>query len=666
MSKPLPRAKFGQSSVCIVLAISMLPLQASAQTLASQASPTASRETVKANSQFSTTLPWDNISEENLARRGFVATLDNPVIRNKDGKVVLDLSAYDFAQGPVPDTANPSLWRHAGLLRLHGLFQVAPKIWQVRGFDISVMSIIETDTGYIIIDPLTAAETAAAAMGLVRKHVGDKPIRAVIYSHSHADHFGGVKGIINEADVKTGKVRIIAPSGFMEHAVSENLVAGPAMSRRAIYQFGTTLPRGPAGQIGAGIGMAVATEGSLGLIAPTDIIEKTGQMLTIDGLRIEFQVTPGTEAPAEMNFFFPDLGALCLAENANVTMHNILPPRGALVRDSKAWAEYLTESMALFGSRTEVMFVSHGWPRWGKAEVATYIANHRDAYKYLHDQSVRLMNQGLTATEIAEVIALPEVLTRQWYNHGYYGTMSHNAKAVYQRYLGWYDANPVNLNPWPPEQLAKRYIEALGGPDKALGLALSALETGDYRWSAELASRLVFADATNQSAREILARSFEQMGYQAESMLWRNMYLTGAQEARKTPITASAGTVSPDMIGAISTPQLFDLLAIRVDPEKAKDKNIAIGFVFPDRNERYKVTLRNSVMVTEALGNGPVDATVTMPRTAFLGMLFSGVSPTSLVLRGIMKIDGQTDALRTFMGSLDAATPRPPFPIVTP
>ena len=631
-----------------------------------QTQAAATPQTIAANKAFSTTLPWNNTSEDELAKRGFVATLEDPLIRNAAGKVVLDLSAYDFAQGPAPETANPSLWRHAALLRMHGLFKVAPKIWQVRGFDISVMSIIETDTGYIVIDPLTVAETAKAAMSLVKKHVGDRPIHAVIYTHSHADHFGGVKGIVSEADVQAGKVKIIAPSGFMEHAVSENLIAGPAMSRRAVFQFGTTLERGPAGQVGAGIGMEVPVGGSLGLIAPTDTIERTGQTMTVDGMRIEFQVTPGTEAPAEMNFFFPDLGALCLAENANVTMHNILPPRGALVRDSKAWADYLTESMNLFGARTDVMFVSHGWPRWGRQEVATYVANHRDAYKYLHDQSVRLMNQGMTASEIAETIALPELLTQQWYNHGYYGTMSHNSKAVYQRYLGWYDANPANLNPLPPEVVAKRYVEAMGGTDKALGIAKTAFEAGDYRWSAELASRIVFADGTNKSARELLAQSFEQMGYQAESMLWRNMYLTGAQEARKTPNVPNAGTVAPDMISAISTPQLFDLLAIRVDPEKAKGKTIAVAFVFPDRNERYRLVLRNSVMVNEGPSNEPVDATVTMPRPAFLSMLFSGANPASLVLRGVMKIDGKTDALRAFMGSLDTAEPKPPFPIVTP
>jgi alkyl sulfatase BDS1-like metallo-beta-lactamase superfamily hydrolase len=426
-----------------------------------QTPTTATPATIAANRAQTANLPWADTSETALSQRGFVATLAEPKIRDANGKVVLDLAAWDFATGPAPATANPSLWRHAGLLRQHGLFKVADKIWQVRGFDISVMSIIETDTGYLIVDPLTNVETARAAMGLVRQHVGDKPVKAVLYTHSHADHFGGVKGVVDPADVASGKVMIIAPDGFMEHAVSENLIAGPAMSRRATYQFGTSLPHGPDGHLGAGIGMAIPS-GTLSLIAPTHIIKATGETMVVDGLRIEFQYTPGTEAPSEMNFYLPDLKALCLAENANVSMHNILPPRGALVRDAKGWADYLTQALSLYGDRADVMFVSHGWPRWGRQEINRYVGLHRDAYKYLHDQSVRLMNQGLTGPEIAEQIALPEVLSQQWFNRGYYGTMRHNSRAVYQRYLGWYDGNPANLNAHPPEEAGRLYVSLWG------------------------------------------------------------------------------------------------------------------------------------------------------------------------------------------------------------
>ena len=554
----------------------------------------ASGYTKVANTAFDLTLPWEDDEDFELADRGFIATREDPLIRNDAGEVVMDLSAYDFATGDAPETVNPSLWRHLKLIRKHGLFEVAPGIWQVRGFDLSTMSILATDTGYVLIDPLLTKETAAAAMDLVRKELGDKPVLAVIYSHSHGDHFGGVKGVISEEDVMAGKVQVLAPMGFMEHAVSENLTAGPAMTRRASYQFGTALPRSAVGQTGNGIGTALST-GTMTLIAPTREIGTTGEIITIDGLEIEFQITPGTEAPAEMNMYLPQKRALCLAENANATMHNVLTPRGALVRDSRAWADYLTQSIGLFGDRTDVLFTSHGWPRWEQDKIKDYVSFHRDAYKYLHDQSVRLMNQGLTEAEIAEVITLPEPLAAKWYNHGYYGTMSHNSKAVYQRYLGWYDGNPANLNGWPPEEAGKRYVAAMGGAEKALGIAQTALDEGDYRWAAEVASRIVFSDADNTDARELLALAFEQMAWQAEGMLWRNMYLTGAAEARVPVDDIVDRMVSRDLISAVDPADLLELLAIRVNPEKAAGKDIAVRFHFTDLDETYLVTLRNSV-----------------------------------------------------------------------
>lgn len=492
----------------------------------------ATKATINANKAFAEGLPWDDTSEAELSDRGFIATREDPVILRADGEQAFDLNAYDFADGTAAETMNPSLWRHLSLLRKHGLYEVIPGISQVRGFDLSVMSIIEGETGYIIVDPLTVTESAGAAFELVKQHLGDKPIHAVIYTHSHADHFGGVKGIVSLEDVAAGKVQIIAPEGFMEHAVSENLIAGAAMNRRANFQFGMRLEPGPAGQGGAGIGTGVP-RGSISLIPPTHSVTATGETMVIDGIEIEFQLTPGTEAPAEMNFYLPQFRALCLAENANATMHNVLPPRGALVRDAKAWADYLTESIALYTDKTDVMFVSHGWPRWGQAEVTEFMSHHRDAYKYLHDQTIRLMNKGYTASEIAEVIALPESLAGKWYNRGYYGTMSHNAKAVYQRYLGWYDGNPANLNPWPPEEAGKRYVAAMGGARKAQKVAQKAYDSGDYRWAAQVASHIVFADDTNRKARELLAKAFEQLGYQAEGSLWRNMYLTGGRRSAR-------------------------------------------------------------------------------------------------------------------------------------
>lgn len=625
----------------------------------------ATTTTIAANKAFSETLPWSDESETALASRGFIATLADPKIRAADGRVVFDASAYDFADGPAQDTMNPSLWRHLGLLNNHGLFEVVPGLWQVRGLDISVMSIIATENGYIIVDPLTATETAAAAMSLVREHVGDKPIKAVIYTHSHGDHFGGVKGIVSDAEVAEGKVQIIAPDGFMEHAVSENLIAGPAMSRRANYQFGTRLTPGPAGQGGAGIGTGLPS-GSFSLIAPTYTVKETSEKLVIDGIEIEFQVTPGTEAPAELNFYLPHLRALCLAENANATMHNILPPRGALVRDSKAWADYLTESVHLYGDRTDVMFVSHGWPRWGHDEVLAFVSSHRDAYKYLHDQSVRLMNKGYTAEEIAEVIALPDTLASKWYNRGYYGTMAHNSKAVYQRYLGWYDANPANLNPWPPEESAKRYVEAMGGREKTLRTAKQAYDAGDYRWAAEVANHLVFSDAADTAARELMAQAFEQMGYQAEGSLWRNMYLTGASEARTTPAASGPTLLSPDVVSAISVEQVFDMLAVRVDPALAAGKSVSIAFEFPDLGETRLVSIRNSVLVHEDGAGAKADATLRLPKPAFLGMIFAGQKPVDLVAKGVLTIEGDPTAAATLLGVLDPPAAAAPFGIVTP
>ncbi|MBY9067519.1 MBL fold metallo-hydrolase [Hyphomonas sp. WL0036] len=634
-------------------------------TLAAAEPTKATKATIEANKAFAAGLPWEDTSEAELAARGFIATREDPIITGKDGQEVFDLNAYDFTDGPAADTMNPSLWRHLGLLKKHGLFEVTPGIWQVRGFDISVMSIIEGETGYIIVDPLTVTEASAAAMELVKQQLGDKPIHAVIYTHSHGDHFGGVKGIVDVADVEAGKVQIIAPDGFMEHAVSENLIAGPAMSRRANFQFGSRLEPGPAGQGGAGIGTGIP-RGTISLIPPTRSIMQTGETMVIDGIEFEFQLTPGTEAPAEMNFYLPQLRALCLAENANATMHNVLPPRGSLVRDAKAWADYLTEAIALYSDKTDVMFVSHGWPRWGQDEITDFMSHHRDAYKYLHDQTVRLMNKGYTASEIAEVIALPDALASKWYNRGYYGTMSHNSKAVYQRYLGWYDGNPANLNAWPPEEAGKRYVAAMGGAKKALKVAQKAYDGGDYRWAAQVASHIVFTDDTNTKARELLARAFEQMGYQAEGSLWRNMYLTGAAEAREAPNDRQITTVSPDMIGAITTPQVFDMLAIRLDPAKAEGVSASVAFVFPERGETRRVSVRNSVLVHEEGLPGPVDATVTIPRPAFLAMLFAGQTPAALREAGIMKVEGDEAATGALMSVFDGADTGPPFEIVTP
>ena len=627
-----------------------------------QAAEAPSAATIKAQAQLKKTLPFEDKQDFDFATRGYLGTLSDPVIRRADGAVAWDLTAYDFVQGDAPDTVNPSLWRQAQLLSKSGLFQVSETIWQVRGFDVSNITFIKGQTGWIVIDPLTTAEVAKAAYALVTEKLGARPIVAVIYTHSHTDHFGGVKGVISQADVDAGKVQVIAPHGFLEEAVSENVIAGVAMSRRANYQFGTGLVPGVDGQMTSGIGKGIS-RGSITLIAPTVSIHKTGETLVVDGVKIQFQVTPGTEAPAEMNIYFPDLKVLCMAENANPTMHNVLTPRGALVRDAKAWAGYLSEALGLYGDRTEVMFTSHGWPRFGGQVVRDFLADHRDAYKFLHDQTVRLMNQGYVGAEIANRIALPPVLAREWFNRGYYGTMSFNSRAVYQRYMGWYDANPVNLAVLPPADQAGRYVEAMGGAAKVIALAQAAYDKGDYRWAATLLNNGVLSQPGSADAKAALARTYDQMGYQAESSLWRNMYLTGAAELRGG-VRPSLSAGSPDMIANLPSPMIFELLAVRLDPAKVGDAQLRILFVFPDRKERYLVQVRNQVLTAEPAAEGArADATLTLPRALLLQSLFTGASLAPKVMSGEAKIDGSPLALQKLVGWFDR--PAGDFPIVT-
>lgn len=619
-------------------------------------------QTRAANAQMSQTLPWADREDEDFASRGFIAQWDQPQIRAADGHVVWDFNAYNFLTPDVPETVNPSLWRQARLLARAGLFQVSDRVYQVRGFDVSNMTIVVGDTGLIIIDPLTSTEVASAALALARRTIGDRPVRAVIYTHSHVDHFGGVRGVVDAAEVAVGNVQIIAPEGFMEHAVTENVIAGNAMGRRATYQFGAGLAPGPEGQMSSGIGLAISA-GTFTLIPPTRTISHTGETLTIDGVRIEFQVTPETEAPSEMNFFFPDLGVLCLSENANASMHNILTPRGALVRDAKAWADYLTESLRLYGDRTQVMITSHAWPRFGNDRVRDFIAAHRDAYKYLHDQTVRLMNAGYTDREIAEQVRLPEPLASRWFNRGYYGTMMHNSRAVYQRYMGWYDGNPANLNPLPPAEEGVRFVRAMGGEDRVLAEGQRAFDEGDYRWAARVLNNLVFANPQNTAARQLLARTHRQMAYQAESAIWRNMYLSAARELEQGPPQRAAGVQSADLVAATPTSYILDLLAVRLNPERLGARHYAFNLVFPERNERFAVTIANGVLVHErdvTLANAP---TITSARATFLQAMATS-SMARAVLSGQVRIAGNRRSLEGLGEVFD--TPDPNFPIVTP
>lgn len=628
----------------------------------SQAYAQATESTRAANTAMAQTLPWADREDEDFASRGFIATSDAPQIRAADGRVVWDFTTYNFLQGDAPETVNPSLWRHVRLLARAGLFQVSERVYQVRGFDLSNMTVVVGDTGLIVIDPLTSREAAAAALTLARRTLGERPVRAVIYTHSHADHFGGVGGVVDAADVTAGRVEIVAPDGFMEHAISENVIAGNAMGRRALFQFGVGVPPGPQGQMSSGIGLAVSV-GAITLIPPTRTIARTGETLTLDGVRIEFQLTPGTEAPAEMNFFFPDFGVLCLAENANATMHNILTPRGALVRDAKAWADYLTEALRLYGERSEIMVTSHAWPRFGGPRVRDFIASHRDAYKYLHDQTVRLMNAGYTGREIAERVRLPEPLASRWFNRGYYGTMMHNSRAVYQRYMGWFDGNPANLNPLPPEEEAVRFVRAMGGETRVLAEGQRAFDEGDYRWAARVLNHLVFANPEHQGARNLLARAHRQMAYQAESATWRNMYLVAANELEGAAPERASSLRSAELVAATPTSDILDLLAVRLDPQRLGERHYAFNLVFPERNERFAVTIANGVLVHErdvTLAEAP---TVTAPRAAFLQAMASGTM-TRAVLSGTVRVSGNRRRLAGLGQVFD--TPDPNFAIVTP
>jgi alkyl sulfatase BDS1-like metallo-beta-lactamase superfamily hydrolase len=601
-------------------------------------------------------LPFHDQRDFEDARRGLIAPLPGAV-QTADGRVVWDLDSFAFAsEEQAPGTVNPSLWRQFRLLMIHGLFEVAPGIYQVRSLDLANITFVEGDEGVIVIDPLLTRETAAAALSLYRQHRGDRPVTAVIYTHSHADHWGGVKGVVDAADVSSGRVPILAPKDFYTHAVSENVYAGTAMARRATFMYGALLPRSPEGQVSAGLGLTTST-GEVTLIAPTLEIEGTGHAEALDGVRVEFQVTPNTEAPSEMHFLFPAFSALCAAENVTHNLHNLLTLRGALVRDPHIWSHYLNEAITLFGDRTDVLFASHHWPRWGRERVVELVEKQRDLYGYLHDQTLRLLNKGYTGSEIAEVIKLPPGLANEWANRGYYGSVSHNVKAIYQRYMGWFDGNPAHLWQHPPEASGARYTEYMGGADVVLSRARAAFDEGDYRWVAEVVSHVVFADPTNGEARELEARALEQLGYQAESGPWRNFYLMGALELRQgsqgTPVTG----LSREVIGGLTLGQVLDSIAIRVDGMRAAEQGrLVLNWVVD--GARAVSTLNDGVLthVLDATDDA-ADATLTFDGDALVRALLEGDF-------GGMHVSGEPMAPARLFSVIDESDPD--FEIVAP
>jgi alkyl sulfatase BDS1-like metallo-beta-lactamase superfamily hydrolase len=590
------------------------------------------------------------------ATRGLIGRPDTLTIRNAQGRVVWDLESYKAfiaTDKPAPDTVNPSLWRNAQLNMQYGLFQVTDRIFQVRGYDLSNITFLKGDTGWIVLDPLISAETAKAALVLATQHLGSRPVLAVIYSHSHIDHYGGIRGVVDEADVKAGKVQILAPENFMEKAISENVIAGNAMSRRATYMYGALLPRNPRGGVNGGLGQTTSG-GSSGLIGPTREIKQTGEEITIDGVRMVFQMTPGTEAPSEMNTYFPQWRAMWMAENTTNTLHNILTLRGAQVRDAAKWASFLDETIALYGDGTDVKFQAHHWPVWGHDKVIDYWKKQRDLYKYLHDQTVRLLNSGYIGTEIADMLKLPPELDRKFYNRGYYGTYKHNARAIYQYYMGWYDSNPTTLDQLPPEPAAKKYVEYMGGAAAVLQKAKADFDKGEYRWVAEAVKHVVFADPANREAKELLADTYEQMGYQAESGPWRAEYLQGARELRNgVPNLPVANAANADTIAAMPPEMLFDYLAVRLNGPKANGKKITINLAFTDLSKEYALTLENSVLNYAPKAAAGADAKLTLSKATLDRIQLRQLTYEQAIASGDLKVDGRQEAFLELMGLLD-------------
>jgi len=623
-------------------------------------------------------------AEAELARRGLVAEPAQSSLVHPAGHAVWDLGAYGFLDGEPPDTVHPNLWHQARLNAHAGLFRVDDGCYQVRGIDISNMTFVASDSGWIVIDTMSCEETARSALALVAEHVEERPVAAVIVTHSHADHFGGIRAVVDEADVAAGRVPVIAPAGFLEAAVSENVVAGTAMGRRASYMFGPLLPRDTRGHVDCGLGKGLPLLGTIGLLAPSTEISATGTQIDVDGVRIVFQSTPEAEAPAEMNFFFPDRGWLCTAENCTGTLHNVYTPRGAAVRDARAWSEYVQEAMDLFGDRTDVVFATHHWPRWGNDECLRYLREQRDAYRYLHDQTMRLANHGHTMLEIAEQVALPPSLASVPHVRGYYGTANHNAKAVYQRYLGWFDAHPAHLHPLPPAEAGRRYVEYMGGADALLERARASFEAGDYRWVAEVLTHLVFAEPSNADARRLQADTLEQLGYQSESGPWRDFYLTGAQELRYGPPPLGAGPLTrPEMLGAATDAMLLDLLGVRLDGPAADGLEIELTVVVTPEPRRpgrpgepggdgaldaHPIGVEHGALHRGAARPDPgpaADGTVLRITHPALAELAGGTTALAdLVERGDATVQGPAGPLDELLDLLDSFTMG--FPIVTP
>lgn len=623
---------------------------------------TATEQTAEANAAVAERLPLADQADFEAASRGLLAQLTEGIV-NADGSVAWSVNAFDFLDADAPETANPSLWRQSQLTAIHGLFEVVPDIYQVRGYDLSVMTLITGKTGWIVVDPLLTAAPAKAGLELANRTLGERPVVAVIYTHSHGDHFGGVLGVTSREALEGGQVKIYAPAGFMAETVGESVLAGTAMGRRAQYQFGSKVPVGPQGTIGVGLGSALSV-GQIGLLPPTRELSRDGETLDIDGITFEFVDTGQTEAPSEFVFYLPQFRALHTAEVITRNFHNILTPRGALVRDSLQWSRKIDEVLTRFGGKSDVMLASHHWPSWGAEEVREKLRNQRDTYRFTHDQTLRLANQGYTMDEIAEMIGEPDFASTDFGTRGYYGTFEHNSKAVYQRYFGWWNAVPADYDAWPKVEEAKRWIAALGGADKALAQGQAAFEEGDYRWAATLLQTLVFADPSNADGRAWLASTYEQLGFQAEGGTWRNIYLSAAEDLRSPPDQQVLSSTSAELIASIPTLDLFNSLAARFNPAKMQGEEALLQFNFTDTGEAITVDLRKSVMFPRSATADAPSVTLAIARTDFNRMLAQQVALPALVQSGAARLEGNPAAVAAMFGALDQ--PDPLFEIVEP
>lgn len=604
----------------------------------------ATKTTQDKNKEVYALLDFSDEQEKSFAEKGLIAAPESLELKDEKGKVVWSQKAYSFVENAdAPATVNPSLWRNTQLNHLYGLFEVADGIYQVRGYDMTNITFIKGDTGWIVFDPLMSTECSAAAMQLVNENLGERPVTAVVMSHPHVDHYGGIKGIISEEEVASRNIPIIVPEGFEEHAVSENVYAGNAMGRRAGYQYGTILDDSATGSMSIGIGMGQST-GTISYISPNDTIKQTGETRTVDGVTMEFQLTPGTEAPVEMNTWFADKKALWIAENCTGTLHNLYTLRGAQIRDGNAWAEYIMEAMTRYGKDAEVVFQSHNWPHWGNDVINRYLENTAAMYKFINDQTLMYINQGYTSDEISNMITLPESLEKNWYTRQYYGTVAHNAKAVYQKYMGWYDANPVNLNPLTPSDSAKKYVEYMGDTGEVLKKARVDFDKGEYQWVAEITNVLVFADPDNQEARYLCADALEQLGYQAESGTWRNAYLSGAKELREGTITDTAlkANSSADLKKSMTPEMMMDYMGILTDSNAAQDVNLKINLNFTD-TDHYLLRVDSGVLLYQkGVQADDADATLTLPRVA----MFTILNKDEAKQQETIRIEGDQDILK--------------------